>query len=54
MNNQNYTKTITVVQSPKEVFAAINNPRGWWSGEVKGNTDKLGAELSGISKDSRF
>jgi hypothetical protein len=38
--------TVTVVQSPKEVFAAINNPRGWWSQEIDGDTNMLGAEFN--------
>jgi len=44
MNDQNYTTAFTVDQTPEEVFAAINNPRGWWSEEIEGSTDKLGDE----------
>lgn len=45
MNNQNYTTTITVDQTPDEVFTAINNVRGWWSGEIEGDTETLGSEF---------
>jgi hypothetical protein len=45
MKNQNYTTTFSVNETPKEVFAAINNVRGWWSQEIEGKTDKLGAEF---------
>jgi len=46
MNYQNYSVVITVNQTPEEVFAAINNVRGWWTGEIEGDTDKLGAEFT--------
>jgi hypothetical protein len=50
-NNQNYTTTISVDQTPKAVFNAINNVRGWWSEEIKGRTDKLNEELTYYYKD---
>ncbi len=43
MSNQNYTTTFSVDQTPERVFDAINNVRGWWSEEIDGSTDKLGA-----------
>ena len=38
--------TILVDRTPEEAFAAINNVRGWWSGAIEGDTDKLGAEFT--------
>ena len=42
MSNQDYSATVSVDQSPEQVFAAINNVRAWWSGEIDGETDRLG------------
>jgi hypothetical protein len=46
MNAVSITTTFAVDQSPEEAFAAINNVRGWWSGELEGSTDKLGDEFT--------
>ena len=46
MNHQNFATAFVVNQTPEEAFAAINNVRGWWSGEIEGSTDKLGDEFT--------
>jgi uncharacterized protein YndB with AHSA1/START domain len=46
MNNKNYTTAFTVDKSPAEVFAAVTNVRGWWSGEIDGRTDEVGTEFT--------
>jgi hypothetical protein len=45
MKTQDYTTSFAVDQSPDQVFAAVNNVRRWWSGDIEGRTDKLGAEF---------
>lgn len=41
MNDQNYSATIKVKQSPSEAFSAIKNFKAWWSEEIEGETDQL-------------
>src|SRR5689334_14099331 len=45
MKEKSFSTTIKVDQTPKEVFNAVNNVRGWWSEDVKGNTSKLKDEF---------
>jgi hypothetical protein len=46
---KDFTMSFVVDQSPKEVFNAVLNVRGWWQGlyseDIKGKTDKLNEEF---------
>lgn len=54
MNDQNYSTTFMVDQTPAEVFAAINNVRGWWSEEIKGPTNEPGEAFVYHNKDIHY
>lgn len=41
MQDQSYSARFEVVQTPEEVFRAVTDPRGWWSEEIEGSTDRL-------------
>lgn len=45
MNTKNFTASFQVSQTPKKVFDATNNVRGWWSEEIEGGTQKLNDEF---------
>jgi hypothetical protein len=42
MKKQDFTTSFSVDESPREVFDAIRNVRGWWSEEIEGSTGSLG------------
>src|SRR5258708_5244247 len=52
--NQDLTITFSVDQTPEEAFEAINNVRGWWSGEIEGPTDELGGEFTYRDEDMHY
>ncbi|MEJ5994452.1 SRPBCC family protein [Pedobacter sp. Du54] len=54
MAKSNFTTTLFVKQSPEEVFTAINNVRGWWQGDIEGNTTQLDDEFSYRMNDVHF
>ncbi len=52
MENQNFTTTFLIDQTPEEVFNAVTNVRGWWSAQIEGNTaalhDEFRFEVKGV------
>ncbi|MGC1171515.1 MAG: hypothetical protein WA886_21610, partial [Candidatus Acidiferrales bacterium] len=44
--DQQLSASFTVDQSPAEAYAAINNVRAWWAGQIDGPTDKLNGEFT--------
>jgi len=49
-----YSTIILVDQSPKIVFNAVNNVRGWWQGEIEGRTEKPDDEFTYRMGDIHF
>jgi len=45
MDNQNFTVSFLVDQTPKEAFNAIQNVPGWWTGNLQGSTQQLNDEF---------
>lgn len=53
MSGTDYTFTYDVPQSPKEVYDAVLDVRGWWSRRISGDTDRLGEfvyEVPGVHR----
>ena len=46
--------TLLVDQTPEEAFNAVNNVRGWWTGDIEGSTDKLNDEFTYRYKDFHY
>jgi hypothetical protein len=53
-NDEDYTAAFSVDRTPKEAYDAINNVRGWWSGDIEGITDKLGSVWTYRYKDIHY
>jgi len=54
LSTTNFTTTFFVNQTPEEVFKAVNDIRGWWQGEIEGDTDKLDKEFTYRMADAHF
>ena len=44
--DESLTIELTSGKSPEQAFAAICDVRAWWSGQIEGETDRLGAEFT--------
>ena len=46
MNVNDLSISFTVPATPDEVFAAINDVRRWWTGDISGGTTSIGDEFT--------
>ena len=46
MTDQSFSTAIVVAATPKQVFNAVINVRGWWSQNITGGTEYLGDEFT--------
>ncbi|HXQ62525.1 MAG TPA: SRPBCC domain-containing protein [Acidimicrobiales bacterium] len=51
IDQTSFTATVSVDQTPDDVFQAITNVRGWWSENIEGGTEALGDEFTYRHKD---
>jgi hypothetical protein len=51
MTNQYLTVEFTVDATPEAAYAAINNPRAWWSADITGDTVAIGDEFTYVYGD---
>jgi Activator of Hsp90 ATPase homolog 1-like protein len=51
MTDEFLTVTFSVDATPEEAFAAIIDPRGWWSADITGATTEVGDEFTYVYED---
>ncbi|MFD0749873.1 SRPBCC domain-containing protein [Mucilaginibacter calamicampi] len=54
MQTTDFTTTITVEQTPAEVFDTVNTPQNWWSGDFEGDTKNLNGEFTYRYQDMHY
>lgn len=54
MGEADFTTSFSVDRPPGAVFAAINDVRGWWSGDIEGEADAPGATFTYRHEDVHY
>jgi hypothetical protein len=54
MGIESFRSTFVVTQSPDEVFAAVTNPKKWWTGDIEGSADQVGDEFTYRYEDMHY
>src|SRR5438270_182065 len=49
-----YRTEFVVAAAPEKVLAAINDVRGWWTGEIDGVSDQVGVEFTYRNRELHF